>query len=159
MTQLQLLNRTDWKTCHSTNKDHSTLQSTASMPHSPSTKKTTTDQLRRWAELIDTGAITSVASREHFTHRPLKPLRKQDPQTLTAVNGEETNIYGIKQVTLVQYNLAIPATFIISDVNCAMLGLDTIAKNKLQLRAEGYRGHLARDHAEVKLDYIENHST
>eukprot|EP00971_Amphidinium_carterae_P209736 4160473-Amphidinium_carterae.1 len=48
---------------------------------------TTTDQLKRWAAvlvLIDTGAITSVTSREHFTHIPLKPLRKQDPQTLTA---------------------------------------------------------------------------
>eukprot|EP00971_Amphidinium_carterae_P180657 3583000-Amphidinium_carterae.1 len=31
---------------------------------------TTTDQLRRWAILIDTGAITSVASREHFSHIP-----------------------------------------------------------------------------------------
>eukprot|EP00971_Amphidinium_carterae_P040996 805190-Amphidinium_carterae.1 len=32
------------------------------------TINTTTDQLRKWAVLIDTGAITSVASKEHFTH-------------------------------------------------------------------------------------------
>eukprot|EP00971_Amphidinium_carterae_P062920 1245023-Amphidinium_carterae.2 len=62
-----------------------------------------------------------------------------------------------KQITLVQDNLAIPTTFIISDVNCAILGLDTITTNKLQLRVEGYGGHLARDHAEVELDYIGNH--
>eukprot|EP00971_Amphidinium_carterae_P141263 2799001-Amphidinium_carterae.1 len=67
-------------------------------------------------------------------------------------NGEEINIYGIKQVTLVQDILAIPTTFIISDVNCAILGLDTITKNKLQ-RVGGYSGYLARDYAEVKLDY------
>eukprot|EP00971_Amphidinium_carterae_P236609 4696022-Amphidinium_carterae.1 len=125
-----------------------------------SKENTATDQLRRWAVLMDTGAITSVASREHFsdfTHIQLKPLRPQDPQSITAVNGEEINIYGTKQVTLVQDNLAIPATFIISDVNGAILGLDTITRNKLQLRVAGYSGYLARDYAEVKLDYIGNH--
>eukprot|EP00971_Amphidinium_carterae_P304483 6050506-Amphidinium_carterae.4 len=68
---------------------------------------TTTDQLRQWAVLIDTGAMTSVASQEHFTHIPLKPLRPQDPQSQWSI---------------------------ISDVNCAILGLDTITKNNLQLR-------------------------
>eukprot|EP00971_Amphidinium_carterae_P275693 5470351-Amphidinium_carterae.1 len=92
-----------------------------------------------------------------FTHIPTKPLRQQDPQTLTAINGEDIHIYGIKEVTLVHDILAIPATFIICDVNCAILGLDTITKNKLQLRVEGYRGHLARDHAEAQLDYIGHH--
>eukprot|EP00971_Amphidinium_carterae_P110443 2187902-Amphidinium_carterae.5 len=71
-----------------------------------------------------------------YTTETVKPLRAQDPQTLTAVNGEEINICSIKQVTLVQDNLAIPATFMISDVNYAILGLDTITKNKLQLRVE-----------------------
>eukprot|EP00971_Amphidinium_carterae_P178938 3548965-Amphidinium_carterae.3 len=97
---------------------------------------TTTDQLRRWAVLIDTGAMTSVASQEHNTHIPTKPLRQHltrclDPQTLTAINGEDIHIYSSKEVTLVYDNLAIPATFIICDVNCAILGLDTITKNKL----------------------------
>eukprot|EP00971_Amphidinium_carterae_P204008 4048321-Amphidinium_carterae.3 len=78
---------------------------------------TTTNQLRRWAILIDTSAMTSVASQEHFTHIPTKPLRQQDPQTLTAMNGENINIYGIKEVTLVHDHLAIPTTFIICDVN------------------------------------------
>eukprot|EP00971_Amphidinium_carterae_P202461 4017261-Amphidinium_carterae.1 len=45
---------------------------------------TTIDQLRRWAILIDTRAITSVASREHFNHIPIKHLRHRDPQALTA---------------------------------------------------------------------------
>eukprot|EP00971_Amphidinium_carterae_P323678 6432629-Amphidinium_carterae.1 len=52
---------------------------------------TTTNQLRRWAILIDTGAITSVASRDHFSHIPIKPLRLRDPQALTAVTGERTS--------------------------------------------------------------------
>eukprot|EP00971_Amphidinium_carterae_P201164 3992027-Amphidinium_carterae.4 len=73
------------------------------------------------------------------------------------VNGEQINIYGIKEVTLVYQNIAIPTTFIISDGNCTILGLDTITKNNLQLRVQGYRGHLARDHAEVQLHYIVNH--
>eukprot|EP00971_Amphidinium_carterae_P123465 2445201-Amphidinium_carterae.1 len=95
---------------------------------------TTTDHLRRWALLMDTVAMTSVASPEHFKHIPTKPLRQQDPQTLTAVNGEDIHIYGIKEVALVHDNLAIPAAFIICDVNCAILGLDTMTKNKLHLR-------------------------
>eukprot|EP00971_Amphidinium_carterae_P345485 6486472-Amphidinium_carterae.1 len=94
---------------------------------------TTTDQLRRWAILIDAGASTSVASREHFSHIPIKQLRHRDPQALTAVTGDNIEIYGIKEVTLVHDNLAIPTTFIICDVTCAILGLDTITKNRLQL--------------------------
>eukprot|EP00971_Amphidinium_carterae_P250116 4965192-Amphidinium_carterae.1 len=82
---------------------------------------TTTDQLRRWAILIDTGAIMSVASREHFSHIPIKHLRHRDPQALTAITGENIEIYGIKEVTLVHDHMAIPATFIICDVNCAIL--------------------------------------
>eukprot|EP00971_Amphidinium_carterae_P008494 167668-Amphidinium_carterae.1 len=58
---------------------------------------TTTDQLRLWAILIDTGAITSVASRERFSHIPIKQLRHRDPQALTAVTGENIEIYGIKE--------------------------------------------------------------
>eukprot|EP00971_Amphidinium_carterae_P241580 4797012-Amphidinium_carterae.1 len=58
---------------------------------------TTTDQMKRWAILIDTGAMTSVASPDHFNHIQTKPLRQQDPQTLTAVNGENIHIYGIKE--------------------------------------------------------------
>eukprot|EP00971_Amphidinium_carterae_P087282 1727290-Amphidinium_carterae.1 len=81
--------------------------------------------------------MTSVASQEDFSHIPTKPLQHQDPQALTAVTGENINIYGIKEVTLVHDNLAIPATFIICDVNCAILGLDTITKNKLHLKVEG----------------------
>eukprot|EP00971_Amphidinium_carterae_P092755 1836725-Amphidinium_carterae.3 len=99
---------------------------------------TSKDQLRQWAILIHTIAMTSVASQDHFTHIPLKPLRPQDPHALTAVNGEQINIYGIKEVTLVYQNIAIPTAFIISDVNCAILGLDTVT-------------------TEVQLHYIGNH--
>eukprot|EP00971_Amphidinium_carterae_P018824 370676-Amphidinium_carterae.1 len=59
---------------------------------------TTTDQLQRWAILIDTGAITSVASKHHFSRIPIKQLRHRDPQELTAVTGENIEIYGIKEV-------------------------------------------------------------
>eukprot|EP00971_Amphidinium_carterae_P220015 4367524-Amphidinium_carterae.1 len=59
----------------------------------------------------------SVASRDHFSHIPIKPLRHGDPQALTAVTGENIDIYGIKEVMLVHDNMAIPATFIICDVN------------------------------------------
>eukprot|EP00971_Amphidinium_carterae_P258458 5129794-Amphidinium_carterae.1 len=44
---------------------------------------TTTDQLQRWAILIDTGAITSVASKHHFSHIPIIQLRHRDPQLRT----------------------------------------------------------------------------
>eukprot|EP00971_Amphidinium_carterae_P194408 3857791-Amphidinium_carterae.3 len=101
--------------------------------------------------------MTCVASKEHFTNIPLKSPRAEDPHTLTAVNGEQINIYGIKQVTLVHQNLANPMTVIISDVNCAILGLDAITKNDLRLSVNGYQGYLGHDDAEVKLHYIGNH--
>eukprot|EP00971_Amphidinium_carterae_P345958 6487169-Amphidinium_carterae.1 len=110
-----------------------------------------TNQVRQWAILIDTGAITSVASREHFPHIPIRALRPQNAHNLTAINGEQINIYGIKQ------NIAIPTTFIISDVNCAILGLATITNNNLLLRVQGQRGHLSKDQHEVQLHYIGNH--
>eukprot|EP00971_Amphidinium_carterae_P085388 1689081-Amphidinium_carterae.3 len=113
---------------------HTGIHSTTGSTLIVNKDNTTTDQLRRWAILIDTGAMTSVASQEHFTHIPTKPLRQQDPQTLTAVNGENIDIYGIKEVTLVHDHLAIPTMFIICDVNCAILGLDTITKNRRQKR-------------------------
>eukprot|EP00971_Amphidinium_carterae_P249371 4949954-Amphidinium_carterae.2 len=63
----------------------------------------------------------------------------------------------IKRTLHTHTNQTTKTTFIISDVNCAILGLDTITKNKLHLRVKGYRGHLARDHAEVQLKYTGNH--
>eukprot|EP00971_Amphidinium_carterae_P215452 4276351-Amphidinium_carterae.1 len=107
----------------------------------------------------DTGAMTSVASKDHFANTPLKSLRAEDPHThtLTAVNREQINIYGIKQATLAYQNLAIPTTFTISDVNCAILGLDVIKRNGLRLSVNGYRGHLGHDNTEVRLHYIGNH--
>eukprot|EP00971_Amphidinium_carterae_P351577 6492171-Amphidinium_carterae.3 len=125
---------------------------------------TSQDQLRQWAVLIDRSH-----DKRHFT----KPLHSHTiettqttrpamvPHLLTAVNGEQIIIYGIKQVTLVYQNLAIPTTFIISAGNCAILGLDAITKNGLQLRVDRYRGHLSGEHAvsaaEVQLHYIGNH--
>eukprot|EP00971_Amphidinium_carterae_P230414 4572971-Amphidinium_carterae.1 len=53
--------------------------------------------------------------------------------------------------------MAIPATFIICDVTCAILGLDTITKNKLELNMEGYRGHLSRGSTSAQLNYIGHH--
>eukprot|EP00971_Amphidinium_carterae_P275204 5460544-Amphidinium_carterae.1 len=47
--------------------------------------------------------------------------------------------------------------FIICDVNCAILGLDTKTKNKLQLNVEGYQGHLSRGCTTAQLDYIGHH--
>eukprot|EP00971_Amphidinium_carterae_P066068 1308799-Amphidinium_carterae.1 len=57
---------------------------------------------------------------------------------------------------MVYNNLAIPTTFIISHVNRAILGLDTIPQNGLQLTVEGYKGYLGNDQTEVKLHYIGN---
>eukprot|EP00971_Amphidinium_carterae_P178545 3542147-Amphidinium_carterae.1 len=45
---------------------------------------------RPWAVLIDTGALTSVAPRHHFNHIP------EYPQSLTSVNGESLQIYGVR---------------------------------------------------------------
>eukprot|EP00971_Amphidinium_carterae_P093298 1846081-Amphidinium_carterae.1 len=113
--------------------------------------------MKQWAILIDTGAMTGAASQEHFPHIPLKQLRQEDPHTLTAFNGEKINIYGLKQATLVYGNLVIPTTFIIFDVNCAILGLNTITRTGLQLSVNGYQGYMGHDNAEVRLHYIGNH--
>eukprot|EP00971_Amphidinium_carterae_P240924 4782899-Amphidinium_carterae.1 len=52
--------------------------------------------------------MTCFAPNDHFPHIPLKQLRAEDP---------------------VYNNLAVTTTFIISDVNCAIMGLDMIMKN------------------------------
>eukprot|EP00971_Amphidinium_carterae_P020454 402951-Amphidinium_carterae.4 len=88
---------------------------------------------------------------------PLPPYKGKGSTKRRGEGNKIANIYGIKEVTLVCQKLAIPTTFILSDVNCAMLGLDTITKNSLQLRVEGCQGHLARDQSEVQLHYIGNH--
>eukprot|EP00971_Amphidinium_carterae_P147634 2926253-Amphidinium_carterae.2 len=88
----------------------------------------------------------SVASQDHFPHIPLKPLRQQNPHTLTAVNGERINIYGIKDVTLVYQNIGIPTMFIYPTSTVQYL-----------LHVQGYQGHLSRDYAKVQLHYIGNH--
>eukprot|EP00971_Amphidinium_carterae_P184073 3654484-Amphidinium_carterae.1 len=99
--------------------------------------------------------MTSVASKDHFSNIQLKSKLKihTHTHTLTAVNGEQINIYGSKQVTLVYKNLAIPTTFILADVNCAILGLDTIARNGLRLSVNGSQGHLEH----VRLHSFGNH--
>eukprot|EP00971_Amphidinium_carterae_P278069 5519809-Amphidinium_carterae.2 len=61
---------------------------------------------------------------------------------------------------MVYNNLAIQTTFIISDVNCAIWGQDTIMRNGLRLIEEviidGYRGYHGNNQTEVKLHYIGN---
>eukprot|EP00971_Amphidinium_carterae_P168369 3336098-Amphidinium_carterae.1 len=89
--------------------------------------------------------MTIVASQKYVPNIPLKQLRAEDPHTQTAVDGEQINVHGIKQVTLVYNKLAAPATFIIFDVNCAVMGLDTIMKNGLGLTVDEYRGCLGND--------------
>eukprot|EP00971_Amphidinium_carterae_P120336 2384470-Amphidinium_carterae.1 len=70
-------------------------------------------------------------SRQSHTYQTTTTSRST--RTYSSDRRESIEIYGIKEVTLVHDDVAIPATFIICDVNCAILGLDTITKNKLQL--------------------------
>eukprot|EP00971_Amphidinium_carterae_P151959 3011631-Amphidinium_carterae.2 len=94
-------------------------------------------QVQQWAILTHTGAMTSVASPNQFPHVPLEQLRAEDPKTLTTVNGEQITMHAVKQLTMAYNNLAVPMTFTISDVNCAILGLDTIMRNGLCLKIDG----------------------
>eukprot|EP00971_Amphidinium_carterae_P030166 593164-Amphidinium_carterae.1 len=71
--------------------------------------------------------------------------------TLTAVNAEQITIHGINQLTTVYNNSVIPKTCVISGINCAILGLDTIMRNGLRLTVDGCRGYLGNDQTEVKL--------
>eukprot|EP00971_Amphidinium_carterae_P329275 6461609-Amphidinium_carterae.1 len=57
---------------------------------------------------------------------------------------------------MVYNNFAIPTTFIILDVNYAILGLDTVIRNGLCLTVDGYRSYLGNDQAEVQLRYTGN---
>eukprot|EP00971_Amphidinium_carterae_P119564 2368763-Amphidinium_carterae.1 len=58
---------------------------------------------------------------------------------------------------MVYNNLAIPTTFIISDINCAILGLDAIMRNGRRLTVDEYKGYLGNDQTEVKIHYIGNY--
>eukprot|EP00971_Amphidinium_carterae_P001740 34923-Amphidinium_carterae.1 len=71
------------------------------------------------------------------------------------MNRESLQIYSIRHVTVIHSNLARPTTFIIADVNAAILGLDTIANNNLEVgdtRLQ-WTGHLSN----TKLHYVGHH--
>eukprot|EP00971_Amphidinium_carterae_P046563 917328-Amphidinium_carterae.2 len=53
-------------------------------------------------------------------------------------------------------NLAIPTTFLISNVNCVILGFDTSMRHGLCLTVDGFKCYLGNDQTEVKL-HIGNH--
>eukprot|EP00971_Amphidinium_carterae_P308755 6135235-Amphidinium_carterae.10 len=82
-------------------------------------KYTDQTQVQHWAILIYTGAMTSVASKEHFTNMLLGKVYELKIHTSSQLPTE-------KRSTSTESNKAIPTTFIISDVNCAILGIDTI---------------------------------
>eukprot|EP00971_Amphidinium_carterae_P313213 6224906-Amphidinium_carterae.1 len=93
----------------------------------------------------------SIAPQRYFDHKPLGRLRQCDPQTLPSVSGEGLQIYGIRQVTMIHNSLAILTTFTIADVNCALLGLDTIKKNGSELKIESYSGFISNKMAKARL--------
>eukprot|EP00971_Amphidinium_carterae_P242314 4811235-Amphidinium_carterae.2 len=125
---------------------------------------TTTDQLRRWAILIDTGAMTSVAAQEHFqshtnqtttSTRPTNTHSSERRRKHTHLRHQRSNTSTRQSCNtrLGYYQLrSLSATS-----TCAIFGLDTITKKKLHLKVEGYRGHLARGQAGTQLDYIGHH--
>eukprot|EP00971_Amphidinium_carterae_P350048 6491358-Amphidinium_carterae.2 len=68
--------RTDWINCKCTRLDHFKQLLTASINATLTVDQQYTDQtqVQQWAIFIDTGAMTSVASKDHFTNIPLKSL-------------------------------------------------------------------------------------
>eukprot|EP00971_Amphidinium_carterae_P174427 3457768-Amphidinium_carterae.1 len=46
-------------------------------------------QVKQWAILIDTGAMTSVASKDHFRNIPMESLRADDPHTHSRLSTEK----------------------------------------------------------------------
>ena len=84
-----------------------------------------------WSILIDTGAAISLAPLGFAQESELRPL--ESTLQLRSVNGSLIETYGRRTVQLRASNLCVLVSFVIANVNQALIGMDILFANQLSL--------------------------
>ena len=84
-----------------------------------------------WGILVDTGAAVSLAPVSFAPDTELSPL--DSTLQLRTVTGKEIKAFGRKTVHLVGRELSFDISFVIADVEHALLGLDVLLREQLSM--------------------------
>ena len=84
-----------------------------------------------WGILVDTGAAISLAPRSFAQHIELSPF--ESTLQLRSITGEVIQAFGRRTVQLVGANLSFQVSFVIANVQHALLGMDALMSNQLSL--------------------------
>ena len=84
-----------------------------------------------WGILVDTGAAISLAPMGFAQHIQLSPF--ESTLQLRSVTGEVIQAFGRRTVQLVGANLSFQVSFVIANVQHALLGMDALMTNQLSL--------------------------
>ena len=84
-----------------------------------------------WEILVDTGAAISLAPWDFAQHIELRPL--QSTLQLRSVTGEVIQAYGTRTVQLANATFRFQVSFVIANIQHALLGMDALQQNQLSL--------------------------
>ena len=84
-----------------------------------------------WSILIDTGAAISLAPRSFAQHIELSPF--ESTLQLRSITGEVIQAFGRRTVRIACSNLSFCVSFVIANVQHAVLGMDALMANQLSL--------------------------
>ena len=84
-----------------------------------------------WGILVDTGAAISLAPMSFAQNTELSPF--ESTLQLRSVTGEVIQAFGRRTVQLVCSNLCFCVSFVIANVQHALLGMDALMTNQLSL--------------------------
>eukprot|EP00971_Amphidinium_carterae_P014155 279052-Amphidinium_carterae.1 len=83
-----------------------------------------------WAVIIDTGAAISVCPTTFCEHIKVIPMGDEAKKQYVAVTGEGLTIHGWKHVTILVGRISLQISFVVANVQSALLGLPDLNKNK-----------------------------
>ena len=86
--------------------------------------------------LIDTGAAISVAPKDFASQAELSPL--ESTLQLRTINGKAIEAYGRRTVQLVGSQLNLCVSFVIAEVDQALIGMDILIANQLSLLSDSF---------------------
>ena len=87
--------------------------------------------------LIDTGAAISVAPRDFASQAELSPL--ESTLQLRTITGKAIEAFGSRTVQLVGSELNLCVSFVIAEVDQALIGMDILIANQLSLLSNSYQ--------------------
>ena len=87
--------------------------------------------------LIDTGAAISVAPKDFASQAELSPL--ESTLQLRTITGKAIEAFGRRTVQLVGSELNLCVSFVIAEVDQALIGMDILIANRLSLLSDSFQ--------------------